>query len=136
MRAFKEALEAHDLEAMLATLADDVVFRSPAVHTPYAGKPATSVILAAVNTVFEGFRYTRVIESGADSVLVFEAHVGDKQLEGADFIHVNEAGLIDDFRVMIRPLKGLHAVVDGMAEAIPTAMKQLGVGPEQMKPAR
>lgn len=136
MKAFQQAIESGDREAMLATLADDVVFRSPAVNTPYAGKRATSVILSAVVDVFENFRYTKALESGADSVLVFEATVGDKKLEGADFVHVNEHGLIDDFRVMIRPLKGLQAVVDGMAQAIPVAMNQLGVRPEEMKPAR
>lgn len=136
MKAFQQAVESGDREAMLATLADDVVFRSPAVNTPYAGKRATSVILSAVLNVFENFRYTRTVESGADSVLVFEANVGDKKLEGADFIHVNEQGLIDDFRVMVRPLKGLQAVVDGMAQAIPVAMQQLGVSPDEMKPSR
>lgn len=136
MQAFKSAIEAHDDAAAIATLAEDVVFRSPAVHTPYEGKAATSVILYAVNRVFKDFRYTKVLESGADSVMVFEARVGDKKIEGADFIHVNEAGLIDDFRVMVRPLKGLQAVVDGMAAAIPAAMQELDVSPEQMKPAR
>lgn len=136
MKAFQQAIESGDREAMLATLADDVVFRSPAVHTPYAGKRATSAILAAVVDVFENFRYTQVLESGADSVLLFEATVGDKKLEGADFIHVDDDGLIDDFCVMIRPLKGLQAVVDRMAQAIPVAMQQLGVRPEEMKPSR
>lgn len=135
MDAFKKAIEAHDSDAAIALLADDVVFRSPAVHTPYRGKVPTSVILTAVNQVFENFRYTSVVETGNDSVLVFEATVGDRQLEGADFIHVNDDGLIDDFRVMIRPLKGLQAVVEGMASAIPPAMQKLGVTPEQMKPS-
>ncbi|WP_106848720.1 nuclear transport factor 2 family protein [Blastococcus sp. Marseille-P5729] len=133
MKTFMDAIERGDTDAALDTLANDVVFRSPAVHTPYVGKRPTSVILSAVNEVFEDFRYTRVLEDGADSVLVFEAHVGDKQLEGADFIHVNSAGLIDDFTVMIRPMKGLQAVVEGMAAAIPSAMQRLGVRPEEMK---
>ncbi|GAB3307006.1 nuclear transport factor 2 family protein [Epidermidibacterium keratini] len=133
MQEFQRAVEADDQEAIQALLADDVVFRSPAVHTPYRGKAATSVILAAVGQVFEDFRYTAAVEQDGLSVLVFEAHVGEFELEGADFIRVGDDGKIVDLRVMIRPLKGLNAVVEGMAKAIPGAMAQLGVSPEQMK---
>ena len=129
MKAFREAIEARDVEALEAMLADDVVFRSPAVHKPYEGKLATAVILRAVMRVFEDFRYTREIgeAGGADHVLVFEATVGERQVEGADFLHVREDGLIDDFRVMIRPLSGLTAVVDAMQAVLPEVMAEMGL---------
>ena len=84
MQDFKKAVESHDSEKIEALLADDIVFRSPAVYKPYEGKPVVSAILRAVNRVFEDFRYTREIgEPGsADSVLVFEARVGERELEG------------------------------------------------------
>ena len=133
MKAFRTAIEARDVEALEALLADDVVFRSPAVHKPYEGKVATSVILRAVTRVFEDFRYTREIgeEGGADHVLVFEARVGDRTVEGADFLHVGADGLIDDFRVMIRPLSGLNAVVEAMGAVIPEVMREMGLGAGQ-----
>jgi hypothetical protein len=124
---FREAVESGDPARVEALLADSVVFRSPAVHKPYEGKQATAVILRAVTRVFEDFRYTRVVESGADHVLVFEARVGDRDVEGADFLHYDEQGLVDDFRVMIRPLSGLQAVVEAMATAIPDVMRELGL---------
>jgi hypothetical protein len=129
MKAFREAIEARDVEALEALLADDVVFRSPAVHKPYEGKLATSVVLRAVMRVFEDFRYTREIgeAGGADHVLVFEARVGDRQVEGADFLHVREDGLIDDFRVMIRPLSGLTTVVEAMGAVLPDVMQEMGL---------
>ena len=129
MKAFREAIEARDVEALEALLADDVVFRSPAVHKPYEGKLATSVVLRAVMRVFEDFTYTREIgaEEGADHVLVFEATVGDRRVEGADFLHVREDGLIDDFRVMIRPLSGLNAVVEAMQAVLPDVMREMGL---------
>jgi hypothetical protein len=129
MKAFREAIEARDVEALEALLADDVVFRSPAVHKPYEGKLATSVVLRAVMRVFEDFAYTRAIgaEDGADHVLVFEATVGDRRIEGADFLHVREDGLIDDFRVMIRPLSGLTAVVEAMQAVLPDVMREMGL---------
>lgn len=126
MRELREALESGDLETVSGLLADDVVFRSPAVHTPYQGKQATMVILHAVSRVFEDFRYTRTVSTGDDHVLVFEARVGALVLEGADFVHVGEDGLVDDFRVMVRPLKALHALVEAMAAAIPEVAADLG----------
>ncbi|MGN6131091.1 MAG: nuclear transport factor 2 family protein [Nocardioidaceae bacterium] len=127
MNEFREAVESGDPARVEALLADDVVFRSPAVHKPYEGKQTTAVILRAVTRVFEDFRYTRVVEGERDQVLVFEARVGDRQVEGADFLHLDEAGLVDDFRVMVRPLSGLQAVVDAMARAIPEVMRELGL---------
>ncbi len=127
MSTFREAVESGDPTRVEALLADSVVFRSPAVHRPYEGKQATAVILRAVTRVFEDFHYTRVVESGADHVLVFAARVGDREIEGADFLHHDEQGLVDDFRVMVRPLSGLQAVVEAMATAIPDVMRELGL---------
>ena len=58
MRAFRTAVEAGDMDAGTALLADDVTFRSPAVFTPYQGREAVSHILRTVFEVFEDFRYT------------------------------------------------------------------------------
>jgi hypothetical protein len=97
------------------------------VHKPYEGKQATEVILRAVTRVFEDFRYTRTVSDGDDHVLVFEARVGDRAVEGADFLHVDTDGLIDDFRVMVRPLSGLTALVEAMGAAIPQVLRELGL---------
>ena len=130
MKAFREAIEARDVDALEALLADDVVFRSPAVHKPYEGKVATSVVLRAVMRVFEDFRYTREIGApgSPDSVLVFEATVGDRTIEGADFLHVSEDGLIDVFRVMLRPLSGLNDLVAAMQAVLPYVIREMGLG--------
>ena len=123
--AFRKAIEAGDVEALVATLAEDVVFRSPAVHKPYQGRTEVQVILRAVMRVFEDFRYTQVYGEGDDHVLRFEATVGDRQLEGADFVHTGEDGLVDDLRVMVRPLSGLNALVAAMQQAIPDVLAEL-----------
>ncbi|WBO68063.1 nuclear transport factor 2 family protein [Streptomyces camelliae] len=116
MRAFREAVEAGNIDAAVALLAEDVVFTSPVVFKPYPGKAITAAILRAVSQVFEDLRYVREIGApdGADHALVFTARVGDRELTGCDFIHVNEDGLIDDFMVMVRPLSGAHALAEAM----------------------
>lgn len=115
MDALRSAVEAADIEQIAATLAEDVVFRSPVAHKSYEGRETVRALLGAVIQVFEDFRYVCVISDGADHALVFEAKVGERVVTGCDFVHVNDEGLIDDFMVMIRPLSGLVALAEAMA---------------------
>ncbi|MEU5538021.1 nuclear transport factor 2 family protein [Streptomyces sp. NPDC020362] len=116
MRAFREAVEAGDMDAVEALLAEDVVFTSPVVFKPYPGKAITAAILRAVSQVFEDFRYERELagSDGRDHALVFRARVGDRELTGCDFLRVNEEGLIEEFTVMVRPLSGAQALAEAM----------------------
>jgi hypothetical protein len=115
---FGAAIEAGDEDAALATLAGDVVFRSPAVHTPYQGKETVEGILRLVATVFENFRYTNEWRDGRTTILFFEANVGARELQGIDILEENDEGKIVTFTVMIRPLSGLQAVAQTMAERL------------------
>lgn len=125
MHPFRAAVETDDDERIAALLADDVVFRSPVAFKPYHGRDMLAVILLAVSRVFEDFRYVREIgaEGGADHVLEFTARIGDVEVNGADFVHTNEAGLIDDFAVMVRPLSAAQALAEAMGAQI-AAMQQ------------
>jgi uncharacterized protein YceH (UPF0502 family) len=116
-RTFHDAVLAHDMDTAVAQLADDVVFRSPAVHRPYEGKGATAAVLRAVTTVFEGFRYTDVLDDGDRVGLVFEARVGHRDVQGWDYLRFDGDRIVE-FTVMIRPLSGLQAVVEGMRLAL------------------
>jgi hypothetical protein len=104
-------------------LADDVVFRSPVVFKPYLGRDAVAPILAGVARVFEDFRYVREISGpGArDHALVFEARVGDRYLEGCDFLHTADDGSIGEFTVMVRPLSGALALAEAMKAQLAAA---------------
>ena len=115
---FGVAVLADDFEGALATLADDVVFRSPAVHKPYSGKAQVEQVLRLVATVFENFRYVAEWRDGRTTILLFEANVGDRDLQGIDILEENDDGLIDRFTVMIRPLSGLQAVARTMSERL------------------
>jgi ketosteroid isomerase-like protein len=116
LQEFRKAIESRDLDGLVALFTDDVVFRSPVVHAPYQGREQAKVLLAAVAQVFEDFRYTREMGApgAADHALVFRARVGDRELEGCDFIHVNDEGLIDEVYVMVRPATGLMALAEAM----------------------
>ncbi|HEU5372190.1 MAG TPA: hypothetical protein VFU51_07360 [Gaiellaceae bacterium] len=115
---FAQAIVADDHDAAIATLAEDVEFRSPAVHKPYHGKAQVGGILRLVATVFENFRYTAEWRDGRTTILFFEANVGDRELQGVDILEDGDDGLIERFTVMIRPLSGLQAVARTMAERL------------------
>lgn len=112
---FAVAVEAGDDDAVVATLADDVVFRSPAVYKPYRGKEQVEQLLRLVTTVFEDFRYTHEWRDGSTTILFFEANVGDRELQGIDILGENDDGQVAELTVMIRPLSGLQAVANAMA---------------------
>ncbi|KUH93340.1 nuclear transport factor 2 family protein [Mycobacterium sp. IS-3022] len=113
---FRRAVEAADLDAVMALCRDDVVFRSPVVFTPYEGRDALRQILAAVMEVFDDFRYVREIGAAdaRDHALVFRAKVGDKEIEGCDFIQVDEHGAISELTVMVRPLSATLTLAEMM----------------------
>jgi hypothetical protein len=118
---FGRAIEAGDEDAAVATLADDVEFRSPAVYKPYHGREDVTQILRLVATVFENFRYTNEWRDGRTTILFFEASVGDRDLQGIDILEENDTGRIEKFTVMIRPLSGLQAVAGTMAARLGVA---------------
>jgi limonene-1,2-epoxide hydrolase len=120
---FRRAIETRDLDAAVALLREDVVFRSPVVFSPYHGREALRVILEAVMAVFEDFHYVREIgaDDARDHALMFEARVGDKQIEGCDFIQLDEDGAIRSFTVMVRPMSGAVALAEAMKAQLSSA---------------
>jgi SnoaL-like protein len=120
---FRSAVEARDLDAAVALMREDVVFHSPVVFKPYHGRDAMRRILEAVIAVFEDFRYVREIgaDDARDHALVFEARVGDKQIEGCDFIQLDEDGAISALTVMVRPMSGMVVLADAMKTQLSSA---------------
>jgi hypothetical protein len=111
---FRAAAEGKDFSAIEELFADEVSFRSPVVFKPYEGREAISMILGAVVEVFEDFRYTGQVESDDTAVLVFEARVGDRELNGVDILRFDEDGRIDELMVMVRPMSAVNALAEAM----------------------
>jgi hypothetical protein len=103
--------------SLAALLADDVVFYSPVVHTPQAGKSITTQYLAAALHVFgnETFRYVREIVGERDAVLEFMVEIEGIIVNGVDMLKWNDAGRIVEFKVMLRPLKAVNLIHQKMA---------------------
>ena len=122
--AFRTAVENGDFDAAVDLLAEDVVFRSPAVFKPYEGRETVGTILRTVGRVFEDFRYTDELAGDGVHALIFEARVGDRQVQGMDLIRGDGDGRIAELTVMVRPASGLMALAERMGPALQAA----GVG--------
>ena len=118
--SFRAAVEARDLPAMIDCLAPGVSFHSPVTFRAFEGREAVGVVLGAVVEVLEEFRYTDELAGDGTLALVFEAAVGDRQVQGLDLLRFDGDGLIEDFTVMVRPLSAALALRDAMG-------RQLGV---------
>lgn len=123
MLAFRSAVEAQDMQAAVATLAEDVRFRSPIVFREYEGREQVGMVLMAVSRVFQDFRYDREIGTpeARDHALVFRARVGDRDLEGVDLLRTNADGLVEELVVMVRPMSAALALQKAMAEQLAAA---------------
>jgi hypothetical protein len=108
--AFRRAAEAKDLDLMRETLHEDVVLHSPILFKGFEGREMAMVVLSNVSEVFEDFRYLDELH-GEDSVcLRFAAKVAGKyEIEGIDYLTLDDAGRIVDLTVFLRPLAAVHA---------------------------
>jgi hypothetical protein len=119
---FRAAAESKDFSAIDDLFAEDVVFRSPVVFKQYEGRDAIAMLLGAVSQVFEDFRYTDQVETGDAAALAFSARVGDRELDGIDFLNFDSEGRISEMAVYVRPMSGVNA----LAEAMKRKLEQAG----------
>ena len=124
--AWHQVMQSRDPAALSALLDESVVFHSPVVHTPQRGKPVTFQYLMGAMQVLNNasFRYEREIVGERQALLEFSTEIDGIVINGIDLIRWNEAGLIVDFKVMVRPLKAvnlLHQRMGAMLEKLKQA---------------
>lgn len=122
-----QLVAARDL-AMLDQLLDpQVVFESPVVHTPQAGKAITHAYLAAAMNVLNNpdFRYLNEWFGEDSAVLEFETEIDGIRINGVDMIWWNAEGRITRFKVMVRPLKAINLLHRLMGEQLASATATL-----------
>lgn len=115
-----EAVRANDLTAFEALVADDAVFESPALHKPQVGKALMSMYLRGALMVLNNgtFRYVDEWISERSAVLEFESTVDGLHLNGVDIVRWNDDDRVTGFKVMVRPFKGLTALMEHMKKLL------------------
>jgi SnoaL-like domain len=124
--AFTAAVERRDAERIRECLADDVRFLSPVVFRAYEGRELVATILTeGAMKVFSDFRYVERLEDGRCATLIFEARVGDRDVQGLDLLRFDDQDKVEELIVMVRPLSGLTA----LAEAMGREFERVGIAP-------
>ena len=112
-----------DLTQLSAMVADDAVFHSPVVHTPQVGKAKVMAYLGAAAQVLggDGFAYVCELVDGNQVLLEFTNTLDGVHVNGIDLIQFDDAGLIKDFKVMVRPMKAMNKLWELMAAQLQAA---------------
>src|SRR5579875_178560 len=122
LRDWHEIVRTRDVTLLDGLLADDVVFRSPAVIAPQEGKAAATLYLTGAVTVLgPTLRYVHEWHDAGSAVLEFEAELGGRLVHGVDLLRWNDAGQLTSFTVMVRPLRGLEKLIGEMSRALTAA---------------
>jgi hypothetical protein len=111
---FRVAAEAKDVELMTATLREDVVLHSPILFRGFEGREIVGQVLAHVAATLEDLTYVDELTGENSVCLRFKANVGDRELEGIDFLELDEDGKVAELTVFMRPLSALTAFNEQM----------------------
>lgn len=109
-----------DAASLWNLLHPDVVFESPVVHTPQAGRDLTFKYLKSAEKVLggPGFKYLGEWRNDTGAVLEFETEIDGIKINGVDMITFAEDGCITHFKVMVRPLKAINLLHRLMGEQL------------------
>ena len=123
MATWYQVAKDRDVEGLYNLLDEDAVFHSPVVHTPQIGKAITGKYLSAAFDVFfnESFTYVREVHGESQTILEFEVEIQGVKVNGVDMISWNDAGLITEFKVMVRPLKAVSIIHQNMGAMLQAA---------------
>jgi len=121
--AWHDFMATREMAGLDALLADDVVFHSPVVHSPQRGRAVTRMYLSAAASVLgnDTFRYVREVRGDQDAVLEFMTTIDGTVVNGVDMVHFDQHGRIDDFKVMLRPLRAVNLVHELMGAMLAQA---------------
>ena len=123
IKEWHEVVKSGNTENLSSIIDSDCIFYSPVVFTPQKGKELTIKYLSAAALVFgdDSFKYIKEIINEKNACLEFELKLNGIEINGVDLISWNDKNKISEFKVLIRPLKGvqlIHELMGGTLEQI------------------
>lgn len=113
---FRRAAEAKDLELLTETLHEDVVLHSPILFRGFEGRDTVAIVLTHVAATLEDLTYVDELHEGKAVCLRFKANVAgtNRELEGIDFLELDDDGRVTELTVFMRPFSALTAFNEQM----------------------
>lgn len=118
---FRRAAEAKDLDLLVETLREDVELHSPILFRGFEGRDVVAQVLTHVAATLENLTYIDELHEGSSVALRFKANVGDRELEGIDFLELDDEGRVAVLTVFMRPMSALKAFNERMSERLGVA---------------
>lgn len=120
---FRRAAESKDLDLLAETLREDVVLHSPVLFRGFEGRETVITVLTHVAGTLEDLTYTHEMNEGNCVALRFKAKVAgtSRELEGIDFLELDEDGHVTELTVFMRPFSALTAFNEQMSARLGAA---------------
>jgi hypothetical protein len=120
---FRRAAETKDFELLTETLREDVVLHSPILFRGFEGRDTVATVLTHVAATLEDLTYTDELSEGKTICLRFKAQVAGttKELEGIDFLELDDDGRVAELTVFMRPFSALTAFNEQMSARLGAA---------------
>ena len=108
---WKSIIENGNSKKLESIIDNNAVFFSPIVYTPQKGKKLVLKYLSTAVDIFKNtqFKYINEIIDKKNMYGEFKATIGNIEVNGIDYIKWNNE-LITEFKVFIRPHKGLEKI--------------------------
>jgi SnoaL-like domain len=112
--AFPAAIAARDVNALIDTLAPDVVLYSAVTGTPFEGREVVADTYRSVLESFEELRIVDEFDDGDTHAFFWEGRMEGRFVAGADRIRLNPDGTVREITVLGRPLSGVATFLTGI----------------------
>lgn len=115
---FRRAAEAKDLDLAVEALREDVVLHSPILFRGFEGREIVTQVLTHVAATLEDLVYVDELHGDRSVALRFKAKVDDLELEGIDFLELDDEGRVAELTVFMRPMSALTRFNEKMRERL------------------
>jgi ketosteroid isomerase-like protein len=105
--AFVAAIAARDAEAVVDSLAPDVVLHSAVARSPFEGKDVVADVYRSVLESFDELRVVDEFQSGDTHAFWWEGRMDGRYVAGADRVRSDAEGRAKEITVVGRPLSGV-----------------------------
>jgi arginine decarboxylase-like protein len=118
LRPYLNAIGAGDQEQLAAAFAENVQLKSPLVSAAVDGKAAATKVLGMLFRAADSVELGDVFVGPDGYTIALTITAGDTRLEGLEYVHLDQDGLVDVLMVTLRPLEGLVALQNRLAGLI------------------
>lgn len=117
---WKNIINTGNHKELITIIHQNAIFHSPVVYTPQEGKNKVLKYLSSAVEVFKGKNFHYTVNTVVDNnkyYAEFKASFAKIEVNGIDFI-LCENNLIKEFKVFLRPFKGIEVVWNEMKNKI------------------